>query len=127
MSIKNLSSIQLNKLIKLVAEKEKHIAKILKIDELLARLEAGVAAATGPLKTSRGRKAGGRRSGGRKTKLKSGILAELKAAGAKGISVADLSKKLKTKPNNVFSWFYTTGRKVKGIKKVGPARYALVG
>jgi hypothetical protein len=28
------------------------------------------------------------------------------------------------KPGNVFSWFYTTGKKIKGISKVGEAKYA---
>jgi hypothetical protein len=41
--------------------------------------------------------------------------------------VKELAAKLKVKPNNVFSWFYTTGKKVSGIKKVGEARYALHG
>jgi len=39
--------------------------------------------------------------------------------------VKDLAAKLNVKPGNIFSWFYTTGRKIKGITKVGAARYAL--
>jgi hypothetical protein len=31
---------------------------------------------------------------------------------------------LKAKPTSVSVWFYTTGKKIKGIKKIAPARYA---
>ena len=48
----------------------------------------------------------------------------LKSAGSSGITVKELSSKLKVKPGNIFSWFYTTGKKVSGLKKVGEAKYA---
>jgi hypothetical protein len=48
----------------------------------------------------------------------------LEEAGADGITVKELSAKLNVKPGNIFNWFYTTGKKIKGIKKVGEARYA---
>jgi len=38
--------------------------------------------------------------------------------------VKELAAKLKVKPGNIFSWFYTTGKKISGIKKVGEAKYA---
>ena len=52
------------------------------------------------------------------------MLKALKAAGSSGITVRDLSAKLKVKPGNIFSWFYTTGKKIKAIRKVGEAKYA---
>ena len=55
--------------------------------------------------------------------IKAPIIAELKMAGKEGIAVKDLAKKLKTKVANVRVWFYTTGKKVKEIKKAGPAKY----
>jgi hypothetical protein len=38
--------------------------------------------------------------------------------------VKELASALKAKPASVSIWFYTTGKKVKGIKKVGTAKYA---
>ena len=66
-------------------------------------------------------KAGRARRGKR---LKEPLLKALKAAGATGATVKDLAEKLKVKPGNIFSWFYTTGKKISGIKKVGEAKYA---
>lgn len=59
--------------------------------------------------------------------LKAQILATLKAAGSKGITIKDLSEKLNVKYKNLYIWFVTTGKRVAGIRKVAPARYALVG
>jgi phage antirepressor YoqD-like protein len=56
--------------------------------------------------------------------LKAPLLKALKAAGSSGITVKELAAKLKVKPGNIFSWFYTTGKKIKGINKVGEAKYA---
>jgi hypothetical protein len=62
--------------------------------------------------------------GRRGKRLKAPLIKLLKSAGSAGITVKELAAKLKVKPNNVFSWFYTTGKKVKGITKVGEAKYA---
>ena len=129
MSLSTLSSAQLAQLIGLVKEKELLQAKLEQVDAALRALESGKEA---PKK--RGRKPG-RPVGsvakvkagkpGRKSKrLKDQILGALTAAGSSGITVKELSNKLKVKPGNVFSWFYTTGKKISGIKKVGEAKYA---
>ncbi len=78
-----------------------------------------------PPKATVGRPPG--KTGKRGKRLKLPLLKALKQAGASGITVKELAAKLKVKPNNVFSWFYTTGKKVKGITKVGEARYAFAG
>ena len=69
----------------------------------------------------------GRRTRKRGKRLKEPLLQALKSAGAGGMTVKDLAGKLKVKPGNIFSWFYTTGKKVKGISKVGEAKYAYSG
>jgi hypothetical protein len=128
MSLSNLSSAQLARLIALVKEKEALQAKIESVDAELVALETGKAVGK-----KRGRKPGrppgsgvklaGRK--GRKSKrLKEPLLKALTAAGSSGIKVKDLAAQLKVKPGNIFSWFYTTGKKIKGIKKVGEAKYA---
>lgn len=126
MKFTSLSSAQAARLVQLVQEKETLLAKLSQVDRALSALESGSGVAlSAPSSRRRGRPVGSGRGARKPGKLKTGILEALKAAGPKGITVKDLTKKLKVKPNNVFSWFYTTGRKVQGLKKVGPARYAL--
>jgi len=129
MALSNLSSAQLAQLIGLVKEKESLQSKLDHVNAALQALETGKSA---PKK--RGRKPG--RPAGVKTvaakgktskrgkRLKEPLLKALRAAGASGIKVKDLAAKLKVKPGNIFSWFYTTGKKISGIKKVGEAKYA---
>jgi len=132
MALINLSSAQLAQLISLVKEKEVLQAKLEKIDAALSALENGHSA---PKK--RGRKPGrppgsiakvvAGKSGKKTKRLKSAILKALSSAGSSGVTVKELSNKLKVKPGNIFSWFYTTGKKISGIKKVGEAKYAYAG
>ncbi len=133
MALSNLTSAQLAHLIGLVKEKESLQAKLDKVTAELQALESGK-----PAPKKRGRKPG--RPAGSKNKvavvaktkpakrgkrLKEPLLKALKAAGSSGITVKELATKLKVKPGNIFSWFYTTGKKIKGITKVGEAKYAL--
>ena len=129
MALFNLSSAQLAHLIGLVKEKESLQAKIDHVNAELQSLETGKA-----LPKKRGRKPG--RPAGVTTKvgkvrrskrgkrLKEPLLKALSAAGSSGVTVKELAAKLKVKPGNIFSWFYTTGKKIKGINKVGEAKYA---
>ena len=125
----NLSSAQLAHLIGLVKEKESLQTKLDHIKAELLSLETGKAV---PKKRGRkpGRPAGAKTkvAKGRKSKrgkrLKQPLLKALSAAGSSGITVKELAAKLKVKPGNIFSWFYTTGKKISGIKKVGEAKYA---
>lgn len=57
--------------------------------------------------------------------LKQQILDELKQAGSKGITIKDLSEKISANYKNLYVWFVTTGKKIPGIQKVGPAQYKL--
>ena len=97
-----------------------------KIDAQLAKFERSPAASSSVAKSAPAPAAAvARKSRKGGVKLKDSILKALAAAGAKGVKVGDLSKKLGVKPGNIFSWFYTTGKKNSAIKKVGEARYAL--
>jgi hypothetical protein len=128
MAFSNLSSAQLSRLITLIKKKESLLAKLEKIDSALQSLEAGVPVRRGrPAGSSKGRPGPkpGRKVRRRGKRLKEPLLKALKAGGSAGVTVKDLAAKLKVKPGNVFSWFYTTGKKISGIKKVGEARYAL--
>jgi hypothetical protein len=128
MSLSNLSGAQLAQLVKLAREKESLEIKLGRVNAALQSLETGK-----PVGKKRGRKPG-RPAGtkaavtGGKTRrgkrLKQPLLKALAAAGSSGITVKELAAKLKVKPGNIFSWFYTTGKKISGIKKVGEAKYA---
>lgn len=123
MKLSNLSSSQWKKIAQLISKKESLLQKVEAIDRQLAGFD-GVA-----LPAKSGVPAPAARRGGRKRvpgKLKDSIMKALVAAGPKGVKVGDIAEKLGVKPGNVFSWFYTTGKKNSAIKKVGEARYALV-
>ena len=127
MSLSNLSSAQLAHLIGLVKEKELLQSKLEKVDAALKALESGK-----PPGKKRGRKPGRPakikgatgKPAKRGKRLKAPLLKALSAAGSSGITVKELAAKLKVKPGNIFSWFYTTGKKIKGIHKIGEAKYA---
>ena len=125
MAFSHLSSAQVRQLIKLIQKKEAIQARLKKIDLAIESIESGSPAKTG----RRGRPPGSTSAKAGKTRrskrLKEPLLKLLKAAGSSGVAVKDLAAKLNVKPGNIFSWFYTTGRKIKGITKVGAARYAL--
>ena len=53
------------------------------------------------------------------------VLKALEAAGDAGVKVAELAKTLKVKGPNIHVWFATTGKKNKGIKKIGTGHYQL--
>jgi hypothetical protein len=132
MALSNLSSAQLAHLIGLVKEKESLQSKIDRVNAELQSLETGVAAAPKRRGRKPGRPAGVAtkvtvakvRRSKRGKRLKEPLLKALSAAGSSGVTVKELATKLKVKPGNIFSWFYTTGKKIKGISKVGEAKYA---
>ena len=58
---------------------------------------------------------------------KDAIIELVKGAGKAGITVKEVAGKLGVKPQGVYVWFGSTGKKVKEIEKVKPATYAWVG
>lgn len=118
--LSNLKSADLKRLSRLLAQKEILVKKLQAINATLDQLD-GEARAGSP-SGGRGR---GSRKGTRRGQLKESILAALKAAGARGHTLAELATKLHAKPNNLYAWFYTTGKKVAGLKKSKDGRYHL--
>lgn len=55
--------------------------------------------------------------------LKEKILAALKEAGEEGLTIKELSDKIETEGSNFYAWFGSTGKKIRGLEKVGPAKY----
>lgn len=122
MSLSSLSSVQLHRLIQLVKEKESLQAKLAQVERSLAALDGGKVTKEKSAPKKRGPHRGRRRTG-----LKDGILKSLQAAGKEGVTVKELATSLKAKPASVSVWFYTTGKKIKGIQKVARAKYAYLG
>ena len=89
------------------------------VDALIAETQAARVRVAS--KAKRGRKGGKAARGA----LKAQILDALKQAGAKGLTVKDLAETLNVSYRNVYIWFATTGKKMGGIKKIGPAHFKL--
>ena len=120
MALSDLSSSQLQRLIQLIKEKESIQAQLEQVNNALAAFENGAPAVRS---TATLAKTPARRRH-RRSPLKAGLLKSLGAAGKKGLTVNDLAEALKADPRSVYAWFYTTGKKIKGIKKVGAAQFA---
>ncbi|HEY8966759.1 MAG TPA: hypothetical protein VIM58_09960 [Candidatus Methylacidiphilales bacterium] len=144
MKISQLTSAQLGELSKLVAQKEKLQAEQDKIqtelDAVEAKLEnlgAGAKAQggkrrgrpPGKAKAGKAAKAKGAKRGPKKGSkpgyLKEAVVEALKTAGAAGLALKDLAAKVESKPSNLNSWFYSTGKKI--AKKTAEGRYVLLG
>jgi hypothetical protein len=138
MKLSQLTSADLQKLAKLIGEREAIAAQLAKIEAQIDAFASGVAVA--PRKRGRPAKAKnlinaisslksgikgrrGPKKGEKPGKLKQAILHALDNAGREGLSVGELSDKLKVKTNNLYSWFYTTGRKIAKIKKTSAGKY----
>ena len=117
----NLSSAQLGRLFQLVKEKETIQAKLARVARSLEAMESGGVTHQTALAGKQGRRRGRRRGA-----LKDALLKKLEAAGKKGLTVKELAAALNAKPTSVSVWFYTTGKNIKGIKKVGTARFAYI-
>jgi hypothetical protein len=146
MNLATLTSGDLKKIVRLLERKESSVAKIRAIDRELAAFAEPVPAAPpkGVGKRGRhpGRKAGrppGRPPGGppgmvaapakrpgKPGQVKPGILELLREAGRAGMKVQEIAKRRGSSPNSVRVWF-SSHKRIKGIKKLGPGHYAWVG
>ena len=120
MKLTQITSAQLSEIARLVQEKESLLKKISEINKRLQYLPVegrGRGGAARPRGRIPGR--GGRYPG----KLKAAVLGALAEAGAEGLSVKELSGKLGVKTNNLYSWFYTTGKKVPHLTRSSEGKY----
>lgn len=141
MNLLSLDTAKLRSLINLAEVRDSLIAELKKVEDTLSQAFSGgkvpstkrsgrrrgrkakkPAAAKAPAKAGRPAKAA--KKGGKRGALKTQILEALKASGAKGVSVKELSSKLGVKNQNIHVWFATTGKKA-GVKKIRPGVYRL--
>lgn len=102
-------------------KRDKAITKISGGHYRLTSSSAGAqAAAPAPSVTKAAKKT---RKGTKRGQLTANILAGLKNAGSKGITVGDLARKVGTNYRNIYVWFATTGKN-QPIKKIAPATYS---
>ena len=152
MSLNNITSAELRKLISIVERKERVQEELTEIESKLSTYlspEPTTPAAPGPRRTRKSRAvrvskplevkapkpkvrqaeskpaplSRGPKSGQRRGALKDSILAALQKAGREGLAVKDLAAALGVKSQNIHVWFSSTGRKVKGLTKVGAGRW----
>ena len=139
MNLKNLTASQFKQAISMLEKKDALQRQIEDIDSRVAGLFGGKASGgeSAAPKRRGGRPPGSankktaaprakRESGAKRGDLKIKVLAALKEAGDTGLSIKEMSDKLKTKGSNLYAWFGSTGKKVSEIQKVGPAKYKLV-
>jgi hypothetical protein len=128
--LRDLPSSALRQLVRLSERKEALMALIQEIDREMMRVQTkfGIPSREDDLRApvTVSRTPGGllrRRS--ERGALKEKIVRALRAAGKKGSTIGELSKKLKVPNANLYVWFNGTGRSVPGIKKIGVAKYQL--
>jgi hypothetical protein len=126
--LRSIPSKVLKDLVKLSERREAHLAQIQAIDREISRVqerfgiptrETGDPAAITFSGDSSPRPRAPRGA------LKDQILSALRQAGSKGATVRELSEKLRVPTANLYVWFNGTGRNVRGLKKIGAARYRL--
>ena len=118
MNLTNISAQDFKRVFKLLKAKEKLTAKLAVIEEQLERFESG-RAHRGTISDSVGLESGGKRG-----KLKDSIVTALQAAGKDGLEVKVLAEKLGVEGVRISTWFATTGKKIKEIKKLGRGQFA---
>lgn len=128
--LRNIPSSTLKQLLRLSERKEGLMAQIQEIDRQMVQVQNqfGIPSRDGdqsaPVTVSRSR-TGTLRRRNKRGALKEKIMRTLRAAGRNGATVAELSKKLKVPSANLYVWFNGTGRSVRGMKKIGVAKYQL--
>lgn len=130
--LRNIPSATLKQLVKLSERREALMSQMQQIDREIVRLESrfGVPAAedrqrpvTMSAKPRRSAPKSARRT--KRGALREAIVAALRAAGKRGRTIKQLSEKLRVPSANLYVWFNSTGKKVRGVKKIGPATYRL--
>ena len=128
--LRNIPSTTLKQLVRLSERKEALMAQIQEIDREMLRVQSkfGIPSREGDQRAeiTVSRAPGGSiRPRSKRGALKEKIIRALRSAGKRGATVGELSKKLKVPSANLYVWFNGTGRSVRGIKKIGVAKYRL--
>jgi hypothetical protein len=123
MTLSSLTSDQLHRLVQLVQEKEKVQAALAQVNRSLENLDrASTEGKNNDAKRlplpSKPKRAGSARKGKRGALGKT-ILKFLANKGKAGAHVKEIATTIGRKPVNITAYFYGTGKKVKGIRRLG--------
>ena len=127
----NIPSATLRQLVKLSERKEALMGQIQEIDREMVQLQSkfGVPSAStsrgAPVTVSRVARRPSGKTRAKRGALKDKIVRALRAAERKGATIRELSKKLGVPSANLYVWFHGTAKNVRGIKKIGVAKYRL--
>ena len=105
MDLTKLTNKQFQQIVELLKEKETLAGRLAAVDAELQSIQ-GVAPQGKPAKRKRG-------------EIKRRIIADLQKAGAKGVKVTELAKRLNCRGASLHVWFNTTGRKTPQIVRAG--------
>jgi len=120
----DISSATLRKMVRLSERKEALMSQIQELDrQMIALQEPGSVESRPSVHFQRANRMKTGKPRTQRGALKEKIVGALRTAGARGMTIQEMSRKLKVKPANLYVWFNGTGRKTKGIKKAGPAKY----
>lgn|ERR1700726_641523 len=128
--LRNIPSAALKELVKLTERKEALLARIQEIDREMVRVQRrfGIPSRDenqgGMVTISGSPQATSHRQTGRGV-LKKKIMRALRSAGRKGVTIQGLAKKLHVPSANLYVWFNETGKNVRGLRKIGTAKYRL--
>jgi hypothetical protein len=127
----NIPSAVLKQLVKLSERKEALMTQIQDIDRRMVRLQSkfGVPSLSrsrsAPVTVSRASRSQSHRQRAKRGALMEKIVGALRTAGHKGATIRELSEKLGVPSANLYVWFNGTGKNVRGVKKIGVAKYRL--
>ena len=127
----NIPSAALKQLVRLSERKEALMTEIQEINRRMVRLQSrfGVpslsAGGSAPVTVSRARRSQSRRRRTKRGALTAKIIGALRTAGHKGATIRELSEKLRVPSANLYVWFNGTGKNVRGVRKIGVAKYRL--
>ncbi|MEY2558679.1 MAG: hypothetical protein QOE34_2104 [Verrucomicrobiota bacterium] len=119
----DISSATLRKMVTLSERKEALLSQIQELDRQMSALQQPAGEAESQPSRAKSFERSGAKPRTARGALKARIVGALRTAGPGGLTIRELSKKLKVKPANLYVWFNGTGRKTKGVKKIGPAKY----
>ena len=129
MTLSQLTSADLAAIGKLLHSKEVLLIEIAKIDVELNAYEAGKPPkkAAGKVSLEKIRKAASKKRSprSRKGSILEGVNNVLKKAGKAGMHITKIAEETKGNLGSLRQWFATSAKKIKNIKRVGPATYRL--
>lgn len=120
MRLTSLTSADFKRIVKLLEGKEKLQAALAKIEGELARFAGEPAEVRGGKKRAVARGPVQKRPRGQ---VKEAIVQMLKRGGKTGVTVKEISTRLGVSTGRIYTWFYSTGKNVPQIRKIGEARY----